>query len=511
MIKKIFNIKLLVLLLGVSLTFTSCFKDDSVEGTPVSDITIADFETSYTKVSYVGEVLTINPEIETGYADSDLEYRWTIVPVQNSNPKTYTQPTEISTEKNLNYEVNIAPDDYTVRLQVSSKSNSYSVSQTTTLVVTTEFSRGFYILKENAEGNSELDMLTTEGVLSENLLSHTREGGALKGAPLMLSAIYGQNYIEEGSTSTGKVNMICVTTKDKEIATFRSTDMKEIYNRSNMRYSSFDDDEVPYCLQTGMYMSHLFTSKGVTSTYNSKGYSGKFGMADTETDCSIYMVRTGYNICYWDQTGHNIYMCDFNGGISLVKETDGTGLQLADYNCVGSGAHRTGGVFFIMEKEDTKERVAYNLTRNGTLSATYAIDASKHIAKSSFVRVNALQGYYMYGVDGNKLYGYDWTSGNEIEMNLQGIGSGETITYVSNQYLNPSPISSGSEKLDYLAVGTQSGNQYHIYFYKMVGGIPDGEPVLKALGTGTLHSVRFITPKFSSSDFMATLPNVLCD
>ena len=511
MIKKIFNIKLLVLLLGVGLTLTSCFKDDSTEGMPVSDITIADFETSYTKVSYVGEMLTINPEIETGYPESDLEYRWTIVPIQDSNLSSYTQPSEISTEKNLNYEVNIAPDNYTVRLQVSSKSNSYSVSQTTTLVVTTEFSRGFYILKENSEGNSELDLLTTEGVLSENLLSHTRDGGALKGAPLMLSAIYGQNYIEEGTTSTDKANMICVTTKDKEIASFRSTDMKEIYNKNNMTFSPFEADETPYCLQTGMYMSHLFTSKGVASTYNYKGYSGKLGLSPTDTDCSVYMARTGNNICYWDQTGHNIYMCNYNGEISLVTETDGTKLQLADYNCVGAGGNKnSGNTLFILENTD-KARVVYELTRNGILNATYAIDASKHIAKSRFVRVNALQGSYMYGVDENKLYGYDWTSGNEVEMNLQGIGSGETITYVSNQYLNPSPDSSDSEKLDYLAVGTQSGNQYHIYFYKMVGGIPDGESVLKASGTGTLHSVRFITPKFSSSDFMVTLPNVLCD
>ncbi len=510
MIKDILNKKLIVLLLGAGLTLTSCFEDDSKEGQPISDITIADFDQStYTIVSYTGQKLEIDPSIETGYPESDLEYLWTIVPVQSSSSLTeYEQPTEISTEKNLSYEVKLAADTYTICLKVSAKSNGYAVTKTAKLIATTQFSQGFYILKETTDGNSDLDLLLKDGTFSENLLAQSQEEGAMKGAPVNLTIAYSHNYINTETNKISGANLICVATDQRKISAFRSTDLKEIYNQDNMFYGTFGDDEIPYGIQTGMFDTHYFSNKGVCSVimnaFNGKYYSGKYGTSPVETGGSTYIVYNDMNTCYWDQDGHNFYQVDYNGGITLITESDGTELKLSNYDCVGAGSNTYAGALFILQDKTTKERVVYELDAySATFTAKYAVDSSKHIAKSDIVRVNAQQGYYIYSVDDNKLYGYDWTSGDEKEMALQGIGNGETINYVSNQYIAPGKFGSMSDEFDYLVIGTKSGsNEYHLYFYNMVGGQPDGQPILKASGTGRVNNVRFITPKFTSMDAM---------
>ncbi len=214
------------------------------------------------------------------------------------------------------------------------------------------------------------------------------------------------------------------------------------------------------------------------------------------------MAKNSYNIDYWDADNHKIYACDFNGGISLIKEQDGTELDLSNYDCIAAGNKFNTGALFVLQDKETKERVVYEIHRGGYFSNKYAIDASKHIANSDIVRVNARQAYYLYSVDDNKLYGYDWTSGNEIEMPLQGIGSGETINYVSNQHIGPGYFGSMNDDFDYLAIGTQSGNTYHLYFYEMVGGQPAGDPVLTASGTGRINNVRFVTTAITQNDSM---------
>ena len=96
----------------------------------------------------------------------------------------------------------------------------------------------------------------------------------------------------------------------------------------------------------------------------------------------------------------------------------------------------------------------------------------------------------------NKLYAYDLAgTQTERELAVTGIPSGETITYVSNRFYN------GLGAFDYLIIGTQSGSNYHVYCYNMVGGEPVGSPEVTISGEGILHSVDYVEP--STSEYTA--------
>lgn len=88
--------------------------------------------------------------------------------------------------------------------------------------------------------------------------------------------------------------------------------------------------------------------------------------------------------------------------------------------------------------------------------------------------MNGITASYLYCVDAGHLYAMNFNDENmnEIEIKPEGIGSGENIVFVANQFWNAS--GSSDDKFNYLIVGTQSGDNYKLYFYNINGGAPDG-------------------------------------
>lgn len=107
--------------------------------------------------------------------------------------------------------------------------------------------------------------------------------------------------------------------------------------------------------------------------------------------------------------------------------------------------------------------------------------------------MNRLSATYIYCIADNELYAYSWETNDERKFSLPGINQGETITYITNQYFNYAWDT--STNFNNLIVGTQSGNNYKLYFYSdknMNGGQPisAGKSIS---GEGKVKSVRFLS------------------
>ena len=204
--------KVYLLLSLVALCLSSCFEDKgNYTYQNVDDIVIEGIAESYSNLSFAGEVLEIDPVIKTNY--TDLQYEWYMWdPTIEENYSGWDEEQNykaelIGTEKKLSYKVNCPAKRYTIMLKVTSKENGYSVSASTRFDATTEFARGFYILKETPDGNSELDLYYREGepVMSDLL---TAKGyGPLKGKPLCLGALPSHGYITEEDIANRKVHV----------------------------------------------------------------------------------------------------------------------------------------------------------------------------------------------------------------------------------------------------------------------------------------------------------------
>ena len=133
------------------------------------------------------------------------------------------------------------------------------------------------------------------------------------------------------------------------------------------------------------------------------------------------------------------------------------------------------------------------------------IREDSHAAKAFYFGLNGITASYLYCVDAGHLYAMNFNDENmnEIEIKPEGIGSGENIVFVANQFWNAS--GSSDDKFNYLIVGTQSGDNYKLYFYNINGGAPDGKPLMTKEGKGKVKCIRFLNTKYLGGGMASTL------
>lgn len=494
--------KKLLYILPISLIalLGSCVHDSgSTASNDVNDITISNMNTKYSIVSYAGNKLDIQPSVATGY--TDMDYRWYIINKRKEGKSSFNSGTtydmdSIANTKDLSYEVNLPEGQYEIVFKAFSKSTNYSMYKTANVEITTQFSKGFYILKENAAGNTELDMYTPDGALMSDLLAKT-QGSAMNGVPRSIGMCYNESYME--GTEKDYSNCMCITTENNDIKFLRIGDLKSVIDKSNLLFDNVDNSEQFYGAVKGLFMIHLLTSTGVRSVYSGDNGSstGKFGNALGGVSASKYIISSAsaYGLKYWSDSNHGIYACDYNGGITPVSvATDVTykAQGLTGFSCLACGESKIGSterLYFLLKEDATNKRYFYLLT-SSKVKAVTILDSSLNMAQANIFSTNGRTATIAYCVNNNKLYSYNYNTGAEVELPFSGIPASEQITYISNQYWT------GTDNFDYFIIGTQTGNTYKLYFYEMVGGQPSGDPVKTITGTGKFKSIRYVTPQY---------------
>lgn len=508
-----------LMLLAAALLLAGCFDDDSTyaDGNVVGDIVVTGMEEAYTKTAYMGEMLAISPEVQSFVGENDMTYRWLLLDANTGNEDkqgNVAEPTVIATEKNLNYEVAIAPGTYQIRLEATATPSGYTVYKTATLTVRTTFSQGFYVLKETADGNTEVDLMTLDGKQGMNLMEQV-DGAPLKGAPQSLVPVYKMNYINTDNDEMENTCAIVVTSEAGDLKVCRTSDFKTVFDRSCIRFDAMADEEKPYGIfLTQMYMGML-TSKGLYSTTSGGGSgsptSGRFGYPSTECGGSRYFFSDPVNSygggAFWDETAHSLMSYDYNMQAMALTYDDYTGEEttqgLMGSECLHCGynfmSYASTGLFVLNDKAAAAR---YLYLTDSSFFGTYLtnrirIPAGSHAANATSYSTCGLSASYLYCVDGGKLYACNFNDDSlpEVEINPQGIGNGETISMVTNQYWMPSM---GGDTFDYLIVGTTSGDSYKLYFYETNGGAPQGQPVYTLSGKGKVKCVRFINDSFET-------------
>lgn len=488
---------LLAGLLFCSCFLAGCFKDESTLATrEVGDIEIEELKDKAV-ISYCGMRLEASPVVKTDYPESELSYAWYYFGGGESEYTNGYREHPVMEGKDLSYEVNLPSGRYTFVFEVTAK-NGYMRTQEMNVSVSTDFSEGFYILKETAEGNTDADVFTDRG-LSENVLLQVT-GASLEGKPTNISMTYIHPYVNDENLELETDNMVHIFT-EKGYGAFRSEDLKQVFDCSNAFFGEVAEDENLYVVASGIFCLYMVSSKGVYSCYggemSSMGSTGQYGFpVGTGGSKFFQALGMGMDLIFWNDAEHQLNSIDYNGIEVLALEYDlKEGMKAERLECIASGKNYTsfeGTLWFLVEDNETAVRYLYIVDDYGAVSIQQ-LDASLHIARGKQVAGNALQAKLIYALDDNRLYVYNWETQTEQEVSLPGIASGEEITYVSNQFLN---IGSKSDDFDCLVVATQQGDKYKVYFYKdLVGGYPMTPTDRIAEGEGLVKSVRFMSSR----------------
>ena len=488
--------------LSTACCLTACYHDDSTTASElIPDITIGDFsEEGYTVTSYAAQTLSLLADVTTAYPESELTYNWYLI--DQTDEQRYRSDDEepyqrlyIGTGKALSYEVNLTPGDYTLVLEVSA-GNGYLVSKTTTVHVVTNFSQGFYILKETTDGNTEMDIFNPEnGFFQSDVLTATH-GAPMAGKPQNLSTVTSHSYIDTQANAESVSNVVTVTTQTGDISVMRTSDLKEVLNRQNLLYEGFASDEVPYRIVKCYWINVLVTNKGLRHQYEgslSLSSSGKYGITNGVAASPYLTYDTNSSgMFFWDATTCSICYCDYNGTASIASDEKFKINNLNRWECMHAGfCSANGNIIFILRFTANNMKQLVRLT--GAFGSGYQVESmaslnGRKIAAATSFTTCYQSAAYIYGLLANgTIYAFDLETNTEQQIVPKDIPSDETITYISNKYIGGTTTSND----DYFVVGTQKGDDYTLRFYAMLGGIPDGAPIHTIRGTGSVKAMHY--------------------
>ena len=486
---------------------SSCFDDDgNYTYTEVPESSISGLGETHVLNSYSGEMLEIDPLIESDYTDLTYEwYMWSLSEEQEGTIEAGSNHVEselISTDKKLSWEVECPIGYYTIMLKVTSPSNGYFVTATTQLEAQTMFTRGFYILKETADGNTEIDMYDREGNMLTDLLEATGYG-AMKGKPLSVGALQNHSMMNE-ELEPVMIHTLCVTTEDGEVAFFNTENMEVAHDASTIKTGGMDEGERPYTAFTYGNCNFLITSEGSFAAYvpTMMPTSGAIGIPTKHTGGSKFVMGDGdYGIIYWSNEEERIEATD-NMQFGALFTYNENGFSTKGMDCLACGLSQTDakGYFILNDANNTRYIYelevpvigAWGVPAPKTVKRT-EVPADSKLASATAFAVNAKTTNLLYYVSGNQLYSYNLPNytENPNPITLPGMGAGETITYLSYQwqdYTNDTDYN-----FAHLVVGTQNGDNYKLYMYDLAAGIPNNL-VQSFGGKGKLKSCVYMSP-----------------
>lgn len=170
------------------------------------------------------DILEIKPQVSFGVSkDSDFEHAWYL---RSGNSFTL-----LTTEPNLSYKLVIKGPNH-FRYKVTHKKTGLSIFYDTSCDVVAETERGWYFLKETADGETDMDaqFVTTEGTygtLNENIIRQ-QEGASLSGKPIGLDwGNYRYMQVTEDSTKLVTVKAL-FPTSTREIQVYDIASLSKI-------------------------------------------------------------------------------------------------------------------------------------------------------------------------------------------------------------------------------------------------------------------------------------------
>ena len=495
--------------LSALICLNSCFQDDTTLATDTSrvgEIKVQGLKDT-SMIAYA-QPLELTPEV-AGFADDELAYVWYIYGGQYGKKSGGYRSHPIGEGKKLSYPVNLKIGSYTVVCEVTHKASGYFTTATFNLNVTSDYSQGFYALKETVDGNTELDFYNhLKKNTNNDLLAKVLEV-PLDGKPRNISTVFQKVHLDPATATATAATGLFVAHGDNGCVLFNTTDMSVMFDRTNLQYGEMEADEVPYTMVSFISSNYYLSNKGlsVDNVYDdwatSEFATGQLSFPKGAGTSSLVQPFNGSGVSYWSETGHRLMRTaiDWYGGVTCYEidyEEDYTGLRLDWEKAVPvtSGWNYIGGENTIWYMFDVPGEGRYMVIlkviygKKPHIEEVRLLDPSLHIAKAEVIAGRGKENNVVYCIDDNPLYRYSVPEETEVPLTFDRLPAGN-ITYLSNLFFR--------KEFDFIVVGVQNGDNYTVAMYKIAGGQPSGSPIHTFTGTGELKKVCYVIPYNSTS------------
>ena len=504
---KIYYFLAALLLLG------GCSQDNSsVSDSKIGVITITGIENSY-NCFVLADELTITPTVTSSDPNDDVdefEYLWTYHIPKTSAP--YPIDTLYQYGKDIvEWLIDMDPGTYALTLKVTNPANNYAVYATASMSVSTQFSTGYYFLKETADGNTELDFFDENGAMAPNLLEK-KAGGPIIGKPARLSMFEAYTYPDPQTGEVRSKERALFPMGGRDMKVLRVADMEMLNDHASIFYDGVKPDEKPlfgsYTASSGNHM--WFSNRGCYFYPTSYAESGKVGHPIAPADgcdftggVSLRLTTGTSSVVLFDDLNDRLVVYNNSGVILSLSSDNGFPPTGITHHLLFIG---TTGWAVFEDDTDPSVRYIYQINHASASIATRPILGIRRIdatapnfnkadvyGSNKTAAVANVDNTTLYAGVGDKFYAYNTGSHTETLISPAGMGDGEQITMITHKPGVPNP-KNPSDTTGLLMVGTYKDGNYKVYMYSLSGGVPSGEPALVLTGTGKVADMQYLNP-----------------
>lgn len=510
------------LFFGVAALFASCKKDKgNYDYKPNEEIRVSGIESVYNVVSEKDK-LEIKPTIESNDANAEFDYLWGIY---ETNVQGYAPVLDtIGRTKDLNYAIKQPAKAWVLVYRVTNRKTKYAKYINVTINVGTEFTRGWYVLKDDGT-KSDLDLFLSS---SATTLTETKEnvfslinGNKLDGKARMINLF--SSYKSDVTGISANTKALFMTT-DKDVSAINVNTMKQIHNMNSLFFetpspiaprSTFFASQAYYLINAGQMFSigtmspntGVFGGRKLRDAVNSPYY------------LSDYFFTSYYgDPCLFDETSSSFVTLANASGATLTNMTDvaGTampavnnnkrtlfiGFKSATYIPAPVYGYTTTGYGVFQDKTNTAVKILTQMDMDKVkLKLTNdTLKISDKIYNASMYTLLDADENMIYFVLNNQVWSRNLS--NKFEQLQYAPPAGEVVTFIRHKkYTVASDL---AFNYNYVMIGTQSGTDYKVRMFKKSSGNLDVTPALTLTGKGTVKDVIYVAPSVSETTYSNT-------
>ncbi|WP_181998366.1 PKD-like family lipoprotein [Butyricimonas virosa] len=486
----------------------ACYDDNgNYDYEEISKITVNGLEKSYSCVAFQ-DTLHLQPAVISSHVGDEIEYLWTLNPASGDEITLDT----IGTERVLNFPVNISQGFYDIVLWITNKSNGVSEFHESSLNVVTQFSEGFYFLKDLGQV-ADIDLHRWDGTCIQNIM-RKMEGKSLSGLPVSLGLDPGYCFLHPETVKYVTTKALTICTQN-DVRILNIEDMSTIYTHATMFIGEKPDEKPVYIWRifNGVgYVSDLgiyFSAQG--SMFGSYG-TGKFGYpvmlnAVEETRPTRHGICDASYYFFFDLLKDRFMYMDFNGTLYTFRDQpkneedkvpclpSGINLDLKFFMRNYIGWKNTGFAIFE-DRQIAGKHYLYTMALGekpyNPIKKITEIPAIFKLNEAKLCVTDELNSKIIYFVtEDNVLYTYDPALSSEEVLSPEGFDGGE-ITYLGNRYWTQT--NDNTHNFNYMVIATYKNNKYKVYMYETLGGKTYGKPKYVFEGDGKIVGVQYVSP-----------------
>lgn len=490
---------------------SACYKDKgNYDYLDREEITITGIAGSYDKVSLVDH-LVIDPQVTSTDPKAEFTCFWGIYEtnVQGSAPKVDT----IGRTKALDYLVTQPAKGWVLVFGAKNKHTGVSKIVTASVNVITQFTRGWYVMKDDGS-KTDVDLFLTPSSIApaskmENVYSLVN-GKKLEGK----ASLYGF-YTNYKSTVTGTLanTRALFILSDKDMSVVNINTFKEIRSFNSLFYET-PAVKKPMIICEAAQANYIVNDGHLHGIYSMSSNVGQFGGVQMRDDANspyslskYFLTSMSYNPFFFDEPSSSfISSTGTSNVVSNVTDAAGSAMKANNNNkrllFMGvKSAYPYTGVAVFQDKTDPSLRILSQITPsnyqlmlvNDTLPATAKITLAER-----YGLIIADENIIYFSV-GNEVWSRNISNGAE---KLQfTVPAGEEITFIRHRKYAGSTTAELPYYFNFMMIGTKAGGNYKIRMFQKTSGNLNANPDFTLEGAGSPADVIYIAPSISNSTF----------